>query len=260
MPEAFLLSDMTWEDAQKAVARAELAIIPTGSFEQHGPHLTFETDTVRAYNFGKLLAQQHYPRVLLSPPVTFGVSYHHMKFPGTITLRAETFQAIVYDVVWSLREHGMHQFILLNGHGGNVPSLNVVMGKLRRELEVNVAWMSFTSLGKRVSQEKIKSPIKGHACENETSQAMYLAPHLVRRERIVPGAIKGYPYALLNDGNGYLLNSPYTFDEITSNGALGDATLATEELGREIIEEALQNAGIFLNDFMDKNKASRGAK
>src|SRR5512136_861403 len=119
MPNVFILSEMTWQDAKDAFAHAELAIIPTGSFEQHGPHMTFEVDTARAHGFGRLLAERMYPRVILAPPISFGVSYHHMKFPGTITLRADTFQAVVYDIVWSLREHGIKQFYIVNGHGGN---------------------------------------------------------------------------------------------------------------------------------------------
>ncbi|CAG0949185.1 partial Creatinine amidohydrolase, partial [Anaerolineae bacterium] len=66
MTNTLILSEMTWEDAKHALARAELAIIPTGSFEQHGPHMTFEVDTARAVAFGKLLAERLYPRVILA--------------------------------------------------------------------------------------------------------------------------------------------------------------------------------------------------
>lgn len=251
MPNAFILPEMTWQDAKDALARAELAIVPTGSFEQHGPHMTFETDSARAYAFGKLLAERLYPRVLLAPAITFGVSYHHLPFPGTITLRPETFQAMVYDIVWSLREHGIRQFFLVNGHGGNRPSLDVMIVRLRHELGVRVAWASFTSLAAEVNKARVKSEMTGHACEGEVSQALYLAPHVVKRERIARGAVKGYPYKHIGKGNS--ISVPYTFAEITDNGALGDATLASEELGREIIEAALGKAVEFLEDLMDKN-------
>jgi len=205
-------------------------------------------DTSRAYGFGKLLAARMYPQAVLAPPINLGVSYHHMNFPGTITLRTETLMAVIYDVVWSLKQHGIEKFLILNGHGGNIPSLGVVIVKLREELGVKIAWTGFTSLAREVLQERIKSESIGHACEGEISQAMVLAPHTVRREAITPGEFKGYPYRHL--GEGFDLAYPYRFDEITANGALGDATQASEELGREIVEAALQRVIEFLQDFL----------
>ena len=246
--KAFILPDMTWPQAKEALAQVKVALVPVGSFEQHGPHGTFEVDTGRAYGFGKLLAARMYPQAVLAPAVNLGVSYHHMNFPGTITLRPETFMAVIYDVVWSLKQHGIKKFLILNGHGGNIPSMGVLIVKLREELGVKVAWTSFTSLGREVIRERVKSESKGHSCEGEMSQAMYLAPHTVRQEAFAPGEFKGYPYRHL--GKGFSLVYPYRFDEITANGALGDATLASEELGREIIETALNYVVEFLEDLI----------
>jgi creatinine amidohydrolase len=246
--KALILPEMTWPEAKEALAQAEVALVPVGSFEQHGPNGTFEVDTGRAYGFGKLLAARMYPQVVLAPAVNLGVSYHHMNFPGTVTLRPETFMDVVYDVVWSLKQHGIEKFLILNGHGGNIPSLGVVIVKLREELGVQVAWTSFTSLGREVIQECVQSESRGHSCEGEMSQAMYLAPHTAREEAFAPGEFKGYPYRHL--GQGFNLAYAYRFDEITSNGALGDARLASEKLGREIIEMALKYAVEFLEDFI----------
>jgi creatinine amidohydrolase len=246
--KVFVLAEMTWPEAKEALAQARVALVPVGSFEQHGPNGTFEVDTGRAYGFGRLLAARMYPRAILVPAVNVGVSYHHMNFPGTITLRAKTFMAVLYDLVWSLQQHGLDRFLILNGHGGNIPALGVLVVKLREELGVKVAWTSFTSLGREVIEARVLSESKGHACEGEISQAMVLAPHTVRREALAPGAFKGYPYRHL--GEGYNLGYAYRFDEITANGALGDATLANEALGREIVEAALEKAVEFLEDFI----------
>ncbi len=248
--QAFILPEMTWPEAREALSQAKVALVPVGSFEQHGPNGTFEVDTGRAYAFGKLLAARTYPDTILAPAINLGVSYHHMNFPGTITLRPETFMAAVYDVVWSLHQHGLERFLILNGHGGNSASLGVSIVKLRQELGVKVAWTSFTSLGRDVIKERVLSDPAGHACEGEISQALFLAPHTVRREALAPGKFKGYPYR--NLGQGYSLAYAYRFDEITANGALGDATQASEELGRAIIEAALVKAVEFLEDFMEE--------
>jgi creatinine amidohydrolase len=244
----FVLPEMTWPEAKKALAQAKVGLVPVGSFEQHGPNGTFEVDTGRAYGFGKLLAERLYPAALLAPAVNLGVSYHHMNFPGTITLRAETFMAVVYDVIWSLKQHGLEKFLLLNGHGGNIPALGVLIVKLREELDVKVAWTSQTSLAREVLGERVKSESSGHACEGEISQAMYLAPHTVRQEALAAGEFKGYPYRHL--GQGFNLGYAYRFDEITANGALGDATLASEALGKKIVDAALQRAVEFVEDFI----------
>jgi creatinine amidohydrolase len=246
--QALILADMTWPEAKTALSQAKAALIPVGSFEQHGPHGTFEVDTGRAYGFGKLLAARMYPQVVLAPAVPFGVSYHHMNFPGTITLRPETFIATLYDVAWSLTQHGIRKFLILNGHGGNIPSLGVLIVKLRQELGVQAAWTSFTSLGKEVIEKRVTSESKGHSCEGEMSQALYLAPHTARPEVFAPGDYKGYPYRHL--GEGFNLAYPFAFDQLTANGALGDARLASQELGQDIVETALTNAVEFLEDFI----------
>jgi creatinine amidohydrolase len=208
--QAFILPEMTWPEARDALAQARVALLPVGSFEQHGPHGTFEVDTARAYAFGKLLAARMVPRAVLAPAINVGVSFHHMNFPGTITLRPETFIAAVCDVVWSLHQHGLERFLLLNGHGGNIPSLGVAIVKLQEELGVKVAWTSFTSLGREVVEARVTSESKGHACEGEISQALFLAPHTVRQEALTPGEYKGYPCRHL--GKGFSLGYAYRFD------------------------------------------------
>jgi creatinine amidohydrolase len=71
--KAHILPEMTWPEAKEALAQAKLALLPVGSFEQHGPHGTFEVDAARAVGFGKLLAARMYPQAVLSPVVK---AYH----------------------------------------------------------------------------------------------------------------------------------------------------------------------------------------
>jgi creatinine amidohydrolase len=252
MTLVLILPEMTWPDAKEALARAELAIVPVGSFEQHGPYMTFESDAARAWGLGKMLAERLYPRVILAPTVTFGVSQDHMRFPGTITLRPETFQSVIYDVGWSLRQHGLRQIYFLSGHGGNRASLQLAMIRLRDELGIRSATSTISPLARRVLQQRLTTAINGHACEDEVAQALILSPHVVKRERLVPAVLKGYPYKSLGKKNNPF-TVPYRFDELTENGGTGDATLANEELGKEIIQEAIETATEFLIDFMDTN-------
>lgn len=100
------LARMTSPEAAEALAGAKVVLIPVGATEQHGPNMTLETDTAVAYQLALRTAAALHPRAVVSPPLPYGVSYHHMGFPGTMTLSPETFQAVVLEVVESLRQHG----------------------------------------------------------------------------------------------------------------------------------------------------------
>jgi creatinine amidohydrolase len=99
------LAKMTSPEVAEALAGAEVALIPVGATEQHGPNMSLETDTAVAYQLALHIAAALHPRAVVTPPLPYGVSYHHMSFPGTMTLSSETFQAVVLEVVESLRQH-----------------------------------------------------------------------------------------------------------------------------------------------------------
>ncbi|MEW6545938.1 MAG: creatininase family protein [Bacillota bacterium] len=244
--QALVLHDLTWTELKEYLPGIKVAIVPVGSTEQHGPHMTFATDTVRAYEFSRRLAARLFPRALVTTPINLGISTHHMMFPGTITLRPETFMAVVMDVAWSLKQHGITRLFFANGHGGNRPALTLLMARLRDELGVKAAWVSFTSMASDVIREHVKSPLHGHACEGEVSQALYLAPQVVRQDRLTPGAIRPG----LAEASPWRAETALSFAAITENGCLGDATRASLELGRAIIEKALERVASFLEDFM----------
>ena len=95
---AYLLEEMTWQDAKEALKTARLGLVPVGSLEQHGPHLCMAADAVQSYEFTKRLAEAVYPKAVMTAPITFGVSAHHMAFAGTVTLRPDTLIALAEDV------------------------------------------------------------------------------------------------------------------------------------------------------------------
>ncbi len=126
------LAHITSAEAAATLARAAVAILPVGAAEQHGPHLTLETDTAIAHRLAISLARRLYPRVVVAPLVSFGVS-HHLGCAGTLTLAPETFIAVVLDLVRSLKHHGVRRFFIIDGHAGNQGALEVLMTKLRFE-------------------------------------------------------------------------------------------------------------------------------
>ena len=246
---AYVLTQMTWPEVRDALKTARLAIIPTGSCEQHGPNMTLETDAAIAYALAERLTEQLHPRALLAPVLPWGVSPHHMSFPGTITLRPETFDAILWDVVVSLKQHGLNHFFLVNGHGGNVASLEVLMASLRDKLGVHVAAMMYMRLAADLIKAGAQTSLYGHACEVEASVGLYLAPHSVRDER-VKGETLPYAHPHTDLYSAGRLSYPFRFDELTRNGALGDARLATYAFGEQIVTTTLTRAVEFLESFI----------
>ena len=243
----YILDEMTWTEFQKARATVDLALIPVGSTEQHGPHGTFGVDAGRAYGFAVRLGRELHPRAVVAPVMPYGVSPHHMRFPGTITLEPELFVAVLFQIVQSLHAHGLRKFFFLNGHGGNRPALSLLMQKLMVEFpDSQCGWTSFTGLARNANKEHIRSEISGHACEGEMSQSLVLAPWTFHKESAVPGG----PFKI-SPAEHHLagIDISRRFDEITENGALGDARSASVEAGEAIVAEAMERAIEFLRTF-----------
>src|SRR6187402_563877 len=104
-------------------------ILPLGSVEQHGRHMPLGTDTMLAHAVS-LAAAGQLADVAVLPPPWYGFSAHHMRFAGTVTLRAETMHALVEDIAASVVAHGFRRLVLLNGHGGNNGIIDVLASKL----------------------------------------------------------------------------------------------------------------------------------
>ena len=243
----FYLFDMSWPEVKDALKTVRAAIIPTGSAEQHGPNGTFEVDTARAREFSIRLGKRLYPKVIVTPPIQFGVSGHHIRFPGTLTLRPDTFVQVCMDIAWSLYQHGIRKLVFVNGHGGNRPSLSTVVSRIKYELGADAAWVSPTAVVQDVIKRNVTSPITGHACESEMSQCLYLWPQSVKTNALEKGDI--YPHIFESWGKFPIEHGRY-WDEISRNGALGDATKSSYELGKEAIETALDRLAEYLTGFI----------
>src|ERR687894_2975447 len=183
------LASMTSPEAAEALAKAEVAILAVGATEQHGPNMTLETDTVVAYRLALRIATALYPRAVVAPPLPYGVSYHHMRFPGTMTLSPETFQAVVLEVVDSLRQHGVERFFIIDGHAGNQGALDVLMTKLRFQMGIRAAYLFYFTIVDDLIREGAKTERWGHACEIESSMGLALQPDIVRPEALEAGEL-----------------------------------------------------------------------
>jgi creatinine amidohydrolase len=124
------LSDATWTEV--ADLDTDLALIPTGSTEQHGPHAPLGTDTLNAVAVADAGAEAYGGEVVVAPPIPVGIAEEHRHFPGTLWVSPDTFRAYVRETVASLASHGFDRVVVVNGHGGNVDALREVTGTISR--------------------------------------------------------------------------------------------------------------------------------
>ena len=158
-----------------AAARADVAVLPIGSFEQHGAILPLATDTVVACVVADAIADA-YP-VLRLPPVTISCSHEHAGWPGTVSISATTLAAVVTDIAASLRESGVDKLVLVNGHGGNYVLGNVVQESrgAMALFPTEVDWLRSRADG----GVETGPDLDMHAGELETSLLLHARPDLV---------------------------------------------------------------------------------
>jgi len=135
-PRKVLLWESTRKEFREGVEGGSLKamIVPTGSTEQHNEHLAMINDTASVSLVAQQAALLVYPQVMVATPVPVGISPHWMDRKGTLSLKRETFMAVVFDICESLRTHGVERILVLNGHGGNVEPLRESVPEFARKL------------------------------------------------------------------------------------------------------------------------------
>ena len=229
------LAELHWPEVKKLDREKIVAIVPVGSMEQHGPHLPFQVDTFVSSRLAEDL-ERKIPEILLVPPLWAGVSAHHMDYPGSITLRARVFMDLLHDVCASLDHHGFRRIVLLNGHGGNRSSLEVLGQELFVELGLTVNTLAYWDLVPDLvkSLKSTKSNGMGHSGELETSLMLYLAPHLVNQKDIPQGVL-----GIEEPGPTSGIKRYVNMKAHSEPGVIGMPSAATTEIGEKLYQGAL---------------------
>jgi creatinine amidohydrolase len=172
-----MITTATSAEVGRAGARA--AVLPVGSFEQHGAHLPLTTDTLVAQAIAD--AVSHAYGLFLLPPVTFSCSHEHASSPGTVSISSVTLTSVIRDVATSLRRSGIHVLVLVNGHGGNYVLSNIV-----QEANVDGPAMGLFpgradwATARAAAELETTAHDDMHAGELETSILLHAHPDLVR--------------------------------------------------------------------------------
>jgi len=258
---------LTWPEINDAIDLGKVCIVPCGAIEQHGPHLPLDVDVVCpggvAAGAGRLIPE----KMLVLPTVAYGYTGHVMDFPGTINQHFEHFIHHVLDITKSLAYHGFKKIVLLNGHGSNMPNLDLVARRTNLETDAEcilAAWWNLLTVDKEFLPRWRQSKFPGgcaHACELETSVYLHLSSDDVRQDRIVSGTISFNEEQSPFNWVDLFAAGPATLVSWTSSysetGVLGDAELATAEKGRQAYEEAVRQLVRFVSWFKARPRDAR---
>ncbi|PSP66465.1 creatininase [Halobacteriales archaeon QS_1_69_70] len=220
------LPESTWTDIRDA--DADVAVLPVGSTEQHGPHAPLGLDWMTAEAVAEAgadrYAEEYGGEALVGPTVPVGVAAEHRAFDGTLWVSPDTFRAYVRETMESFAHHGLQRVVVVNGHGGNVDALRETCGRYTRDGDGYAAQFTWFDA---VAAEDL-----GHGGPAETSFVRHLRPDLVREDR-TRAAAAGAADAWGEWLNG--TNLAHDAAAFTDSGVVGDPRDGDAALGEELL-------------------------
>lgn len=218
-----------------------IAILPIAAVEQHGPHLPVGTDTIINQFMMELLASRAPAEldIRILPVQAIGKSNEHIWTKGTLSHRAANLIDAWTQIGLEVARAGVRKIIFVNSHGGN----EEIMGIVARELRVKAGMLAVKS-GWRFTPAGILSDLERrhgiHGGDAETSLVLHFRPDLVdmgRAENFVSIAARDEAeYKYLRPTGAFGHTYAWIASDINPSGAVGDASIATAEKGRQIAE------------------------
>lgn len=246
------LHDMTFPQVQQIQRDSVVVVAPIAACEQHSLHLPTFTDTLLVTAVAEGAEQRLAKQILLLPTLWFGASHHHLRFGATLSASVDTHIDMLCDLVTPLLDDGFARLLILNGHGGNIDTMQTALRRLQpRYRDRILGAASYWDLAKDELAALAEGPRKvmGHACEFETSMVMALRPDLVRKDQIrndletIDPALRGL----------YLTDD---MRQRTDHGAVGYCELATPEKGRKMIDAAAARVAEVVQALLKRKRPS----
>ncbi len=234
----------TWPEVEAYLSRSTGIVIPIGSTEQHGPTGLIGTDIICPETIAEGMAAEG---ILIGPSLNIGMAQHHLAFPGSVALRPSTLMAVVRDVVTSLASQGFRHFYFLNGHGGNIASVQAAFAEIWAEasmagqasgLNLRLGnWFAGARV-RELSQSLYGAADGAHATASEISLTWHAYPEAVREYRFDPERAPNGPIRDAHDFRGRF-----------PDGRMGsEPARASAEHGAQFMHAALADA---LADYRD---------
>ena len=220
-----IIRDQFDPDLRKIIKKKkQIAIIPVGSIEQHGPHLPISTDSDIVTEIASKLSDR--VKGILLPTISYGISDEHFPF-FNLSIKKSTLSRILEDICESLIKNGISKIIIINGHYGNLDSLRSFekKQKTRRKVKIFSYW-------------KYMDKEFDHAGNVETSIMLAISKNVDMRK-----AKKGFQTDGMSKREISKINklAQKSFPKVTGNGVWGDPTRSSARLGRKIIKEVVDN-------------------
>jgi creatinine amidohydrolase len=248
-----LLQHQTWQEVEAYLSRSNGIILPIGSTEQHGPNGLIGTDAICAEVIARGVGDT--ADAMVGPTIGVGMAVHHMDFAGSMTVRPSTLIAIIHDYVLSLARHGFRRFLFINGHGGNIATIQAAFSEIyaaaegvmaergNAELRCRLAnWWDgrvMRDLGKEVFGDDEGS----HATASEVAVTQFVLPDTIKHVALDP------PRAPSGRFHG-----PADYRRRFPDGRIGsNPGLATPEKGQRFYESSISELAKTYTAFLGEN-------
>jgi creatinine amidohydrolase len=256
-PRENLWAELNRSEICQARDAGALVVIPAGATEQHGEHLPTGTDTFLSTSVAQLAAARVCnPRVLVTPPVAVGFSPHHLSWPGTLSMRLDTYLSVLRDIAKSVIDTGFERAIFVNGHGGNSAPLRALCAELVTD-GYAVGMVDYFAPGYQIWSSQLKGSLSkaGHACEYETALTLALTDEETQNR--IGKACSDFPARLTQPWvasgdrdpiTDYGAGWPPIFQD-GDCGYWGDPAASNVETGKIVLEATVSKLAEFLTEF-----------
>ncbi len=245
----------TWPELRERARQQPqpVVVLTIGSVEQHGHHLPLDVDNYVVRQLVEEAAGQLGDDVLVLPHLPYGFETHHLDFPGTISITSRTLEAFVEELLHSVAHHGFRRILIANGHGSNMPILNLVARRITTTTPALCGAFIWAALLAETVKDERESPYPGgvaHACELETSSYLALNPSAPRMP-LARRDMHEYPsqFHWQDLSGGGPLQFMDFFSRISQTGTCGDPTTATAAKGRRWNGLAVERMVALIREF-----------
>lgn len=259
--DRFILGELTWPQAQARFKSVDVAMLPVGAIEQHGPHLPLDTDAFDADYLAREVAKGcTQPRPFVLPLLAYGVSYQHADFSGTISISNETLARLVYEVGMSAARNGITKLVIINGHGGNAPALHFAAQMINRDAHI----FTCVDTGETSDADILtmaETPSDIHAGEIETSTSLAVRPDLVRMDK-AQKYVPRFSSRYLDFSSKWSVDWYARTAKLSRSGVMGDPTKADRVKGEKMWAVMIKNLvelvehlkGMSLDEIYQRNR------
>lgn len=248
------LGQMTWRDAAAARDRGAVVLIPIGTHEENGSVCPLSSDTLVAYEVARRVAEQN--EALVAPSINYGYSATFSRYPGTMSLKADTLQRVIVEVCENLIENGFDRLLLVNCHLPNEPIMAQAAKEIAARHGVLIGSFNPITLAQAASREIAPNTVSafGHGAEPIASLIRSFQPDAVHLDQAQPeqfGEFQGLPMVgTAQVGvDGGTLNLYFDLHQFSETGGTGDPTASDPERGTEIMRRVVAQAGKFVQAF-----------